>query len=387
MQLNIGKLYLIVPIADTAEFDDSTFTIDEVETPSVIVDLDVLERNVLAMAALAERHRVKLRPMVKTHKSPVIAGLQSDAGACGVLVATIGEAEAMAAAGIEDVCLAYPPVGVGKCERLARLARNVRLTLSVDSSEAVRLVHKIAAASRCEVAVELLVDCGSGRLGSHPREVVRIAREFHDGPHVWFAGVATHAGQVYGCTDSAQVADVAREEAGAVLDAADCLRAAGLRCNTVAVGSTPTVAIGAAIEGITEIRPGNYVFNDAIQLALGVARQEQCSLRVAATVVSRPVPERVVLDVGSKTLSSDRGAHGNNLVRGFGVVIGHPEFHIERLSEELAVLAVPSDSVVVPGDRLEIIPNHACTVTNLVSSLNGVRRRNVAMKIPVVAKH
>ena len=387
MLLNIGKLYLIVTRANAAELDDSSLTIDEVETPSVIVDLDVLERNVRAMAALAETHAVKLRPMIKTHKSPLIAGWQLDAGACGVLVATIGEAEAMAAAGPQDVCLAYPPVGMGKCERLKRLARTVRLTLSVDSCEAARQVHRIAAAAGCEVSVELLVDCGSGRLGSHPRDVVGIARELDDGPFVRLAGVATHAAQVYGCTDSAQVADVAREEAGAVLDAADCLRAAGFRCKTVAVGSTPTAAIGAAIEGITEIRPGNYVFNDAIQLALGVARQEQCSLRVVATVVSRPVPERVVLDVGSKTLSSDRGAHGTSLVRGFGVVTGHPEFHIDRLSEELAVVAVPSDSVVVPGDRLEIIPNHACTVTNLASSLNGVRGRKVALKIPVVAKH
>ncbi|MFS8582530.1 MAG: hypothetical protein FWJ61_06750, partial [Limnochordales bacterium] len=195
-----------------------------------------------------------------------------------------------------------------------------------------------------------------------------------------------HPGHVYGCSSPEQVEHVAAQETGAVVAAARRLRAAGFTVDTVAVGSTPTARFAARAEGITEIRPGNYVFYDAIQTALGAAAAEDCSLRVLGTVLSRPTPHTAVIDVGSKMLSSDRGAHGLELVRGYGMVVGHPGVVIERVSEELAVLTLPGDDALDIGDRVQIIPNHACTAANLVDVLVGVRQGVVERTIPVTAR-
>lgn len=364
--------------------------LDQLETPVTVVDLDVLERNIENMARLARENGVALRPMIKTHKSPFIAKKQMEAGAVGVLAATLDEAEEMARAGISDVTIAYPLIGVGQRERLLRLAARVKLTLSVDSIEAVQAFSAVfgpaAAAGRPPVDVLIIVDSGGRRLGVAPEDAALLGRAVHAAPGLRLAGVATHPGHVYGCSSPEQVEHVAAQETGAVVAAARRLRAAGFTVDTVAVGSTPTARFAARAEGITEIRPGNYVFYDAIQTALGAAAAEDCSLRVLGTVLSRPTPHTAVIDVGSKMLSSDRGAHGLELVRGYGMVVGHPGVVIERVSEELSVLTLPGDDALDIGDRVQIIPNHACTAANLVDVLVGVRQGVVERTIPVTAR-
>lgn len=364
--------------------------LQELETPVTIVDLDVLERNIEEMAAFCRTNGVALRPMVKTHKSPLVAKRQMQAGAAGVLVATLDEAEEMARAGILDITIAYPLVGIGQRERLLRLSARTKLTLSVDSVAAVDTFSAVfgpaAQAGRPPVPVLIIVDSGGRRLGVAPDEAVPLARAIEAAPGLTLAGVATHPGHVYGCSSPEAVEEVAAQETGAVLAAAERLRSAGFAVDTVAVGSTPTARFAGRTPGITEIRPGNYVFYDAIQVALGAADASDCALRVAGTVLSRPTPRTAVIDVGSKMLSSDRGAHGLELVRGYGSVVGRPDIVVERVSEELAVLSLPDGASLEVGDRLQIIPNHACTACNLVDVLVGVRKGAVESTIPVTAR-
>lgn len=364
--------------------------LEQLETPVTIVDLDVLERNIAEMAAFCRANGVALRPMIKTHKAPLIAKQQMQAGALGVLVATLDEAEEMARAGIVDITIAYPLIGVGQRERLLRLAARTRLTLSVDSTAAVDAYRDVfgpvADAGRAPINVLVIVDSGGRRLGVAPEDAVALGRAIEAAPGLTLAGVATHPGHVYGCSSPEEVEAVAAQETGAVLTAAENLRSAGFTVNTVAVGSTPTARYAGRVDGITEIRPGNYVFYDTIQVALGAADVDDCSLRVVGTVLSRPTPRTAVIDVGSKMLSSDRGAHGLELVRGYGAVVGHPDMIVERVSEELAVLTLPDDATLEVGHRLQIIPNHACTACNLVDVLVGVRQGVVESTIPVTAR-
>lgn len=364
--------------------------IQNLETPVTVVDLDVLERNIKSMADFCQAHGVALRPMIKTHKSPLIAKQQMQAGAVGVLVATLDEAEEMARVGILDVTIAYPLIGTGQRERLLELAARAKLTLSVDSMEAIEAYSSVfgptADAGRPPVGVLIIIDSGGRRLGVSPDGAVALGRAIEAAPGLTLAGVATHPGHVYGCSSPDEVEAVAAQETGAVLAAAEQLRGAGLAVSTVAVGSTPTARIAATVDGITELRPGNYVFFDAIQVALGAATTDDCALKVLGTVLSRPTPQTAVIDVGSKMLSSDRGAHGLDLVRGYGHIVGHPELVIERVSEELAVVSAPDGYALNIGDRIEIVPNHACTACNLVDVLVGVRDGRVESTIPVTAR-
>lgn len=362
----------------------------QLETPVTVVDLDILQRNIAEMAAFCRTHGIALRPMVKTHKAPLIAKQQMQAGAVGILVATLDEAEEMSRAGILDITIAYPLVGIGQRERLLNLAARAKLTLSVDSTEAIELFSAVfgpeTSPGRPPVGVLIVIDSGGRRLGVSPEDAVELGRAIEAAPGLALAGVSTHPGHVYGCSSPQEVEAVAAEETGAVLAAANRLRSAGMIVTTVAVGSTPTARMAGTVDGITEIRPGNYVFYDAIQVALGAATLDDCALRVLGTVLSRPTPRTAVIDVGSKMLSSDRGAHGLDLVRGYGAIVGHPDLVIERVSEELAVVAVPDRYTLNIGERLEIVPNHACTACNLVDVLVGVRQGHVESTIPVTAR-
>jgi D-serine deaminase-like pyridoxal phosphate-dependent protein len=324
--------------------------------------------------------------MVKTHKSSYVTNLQRRHGSRGFLAATVAEAEALVEMGVDDVVLAYPPFGVGIRSRIHELAASAQVTVSLDSSAAVEQAIRIAMDLQRPLRALLIVDSGNHRLGVAPTKVVELADRIRQAKNLFLAGVSTHAGHVYGCGSRTEVELVARQEADAVLTASATLRAAGYTCDTVAVGSTPTAQFNADTAGITEIRPGNYVFHDAIQVALGACEEGDCALRILATVLSVPVDGRVVIDVGSKTLSSDRGAHAIELVRGYGIVHGRPATRLERISEELGVVTDQHSPALTAGERLSLIPNHACTVANLTSHMYGVRGDQVEVILPVFAR-
>ena len=329
-------------------------------TPLAAVDEDVMERNLAAMAALAAAAGVALRPHAKTHKSGFVARRQLAHGAAGLTCATLREAEVFAAAGVEDLLLAHPPVGEVKSRRLAALAGRVpRLAVAVDSLEA-------AAFAAAPVELVWEVDSGLHRMGTAPgaataEAVLRLLERV--GPER-VRGLLTHGGHVYRVGAPEERRAAAAQEAEALLDSAERLRAAGFEPRLLSVGSTPTAEFAGAQGGINEIRPGTYVFGDANQVALGSQRLEDCALAVVATVVAVH-PDRAVIDAGSKAISNDLRVAG---VSGWGSVLGHPELVLDRLSEEHGVLTGAIGPLRV-GARLAVVPNHVCTTVNLHSEL------------------
>jgi D-serine deaminase-like pyridoxal phosphate-dependent protein len=357
-------------------------SLHDLPTPAVLVDLPVLERNVQRMAARAQQHGVRLRPHAKTHKTVAIARLQAGAGATGISVAKTSEAEIYADNGFGDLFVAYPVVGQDKGRRLLRLAERVRLAVGTDSVEGARTLAEVFAGASRTLELMLKVDVGYHRVGVEPDRAVAVARQIADLPGVALRGIFTHAGHAYAQETREGVDAIASQEGQTLARCAEALRAAGLTISEVSVGSTPTARQAMAVTGVTECRPGNYVFHDASQVALGTCQLEDCALTVVATVVSVPAAGRAVVDAGSKTLSSDqlRPRPG-----GHGVLLGHRS-RLTALSEEHGVITVePGDSFRV-GERVRILPNHACVVANLHDRLWAVRGETVEDELPVAAR-
>jgi D-serine deaminase-like pyridoxal phosphate-dependent protein len=354
----------------------------DLPTPAVLVDLDVLERNVARMQERARQAGVKLRPHAKTHKSPEVGRMQLAAGARGLTLAKTSEAEVFADLGFDDIFLGYPIVGADKARRLLALADRIRIAAGVDSVEGAQSLGGVFHAAGRRLPVLLKIDCGFHRVGVAPEKAVALALRLAELPGLELAGVFTHAGQGYGGRTPEEVASIGREEGRLVGETAEALRAAGLPVGEVSLGSTPTVGAAMAGRGVTECRPGTYVYNDRSQVALGSCLPEDCAMTVLATVVSAPASDRAVVDSGSKTLSTDPMRPTPD---GYGIVVGR-QTRVARVSEEHGVLAVaPGESFRV-GERVRILPNHACAVSNLHDRLSAVRGERVEGRITVAAR-
>jgi D-serine deaminase-like pyridoxal phosphate-dependent protein len=356
--------------------------VQQVPTPSVLVDLDALERNIARMAARAAAAGVRLRPHAKTHKCPEIARMQRAAGARGLSVAKVGEAEVFAGAGFDDLFVAFPVVGEDKGRRLLALADSVRLCVGTDSLEgASTLAAPFREAGRT-LDVLLKVDVGYGRVGVLPERAAELAEALATTPGLRLCGVFTHAGHAYLASERSGVEAIARSEGEILAATAAELRSEGLPIEEVSVGSTPTGPIAMTATGVTECRPGNYVFHDASQVALGTCAPEDCALTIVATVVSVPARDRAVLDAGSKTLSSDplRPLSG-----GYGQILGRRS-RVEKLSEEHGVVAVADGESFRVGERVRVLPNHACVVANLHDFLLGTSGDRVEAVLHVAAR-
>jgi D-serine deaminase-like pyridoxal phosphate-dependent protein len=358
----------------------------ELDTPAVLVDLTALETNLRRMAERARTAGVRLRPHAKTHKSTWIARRQLANGAGGLSVAKLGEAEIFADDGVTDILIAYPIVGKAKLDRLRTLAERVRVILALDDLVVARDLSSLGLAMGRTLEVMVEVDSGLHRCGRPPGSAsASLAAAVARLRGLRLIGLLAHAGHAYRAGSAEEREQIALEEARALVDTAAALRRRGIELSELSVGSTPTAAsidlVTATYPSITEMRPGTYVFNDVNQLVLGVAREKDCALRVLTTVVSRPARERMVIDAGSKTLAADAGLDG-----GYGRVVGHPDLVITSLSEEHGVVSVPARSRWRIGDRLEIIPNHACPVPNLAVALVGVRDGTVTRTIRVNAR-
>jgi D-serine deaminase-like pyridoxal phosphate-dependent protein len=332
-------------------------------TPALVVDRDVLIANVAAMAERARTAGVALWPHAKTHKTAQIAALQREHGAAGITVATLAEAEYFATEGFHDILLAYPPVGDWRLARLADLARRARLRVVLDDAEVLAGLMQACRAAGVVIGYLWEVDCGTGRLGTAPGEATATAiAGAPRGPECPFQGLMTFGGHAYAAADDAELDRAAEDERTALEMSAHALKAAGIECPVRSAGTTPTAHRLHVDTGITEMRPGNYVFYDATQVALGLIEPPGCALTVLATVIGRPDPRRVILDAGSKALSAERLTPR---APGFGLVLGHPELTIERLYEQHAIVGAPLPTRLRVGERVRIVPNHACTTANL----------------------
>ena len=321
----------------------------ELDTPVLTVDLDAVERNIAGMQAYCDEHGLALRPHIKTHKLPQLAWMQLDAGACGITCQKLGEAEVMADAGIDDILISFPLVGEAKAERLASLAQRITVSVVGDS---VAVADGLAAVlSRHGLEVDFLVECdtGNGRTGVQtPEAAAELAALVDRLDGLRFAGLMTYP---------------TLPESGPWLRSArELIERAGLSVERISGGGTPTAHSTHVVGEVTELRPGTYVYGDRACIANGSVPLEDCALRVIATVVSRPTAGRAILDAGSKTLTSDLAVGAT----GHGLLVEHPEAEVTKLNEEHGIVDVsrcPQPPLV--GDRVTIVPNHACTAANL----------------------
>lgn len=346
-------------------------------TPATVVFADRLERNLAGMAALASDAGMALRPHAKTHKCVEIARRQLALGARGVSVATVGEAEALTAGGQldpADAFIAYPVWAEDDIiDRLTGLARHAHITVGADSAEAVG--HLAPLAGQVRVMVEL--DCGLRRTGVLAENAVEVAQAI-DRAGLELAGIFTFPGHSYAPGAGPGAAE---DEATALTKGAEILAAAGFDGLERSGGSSPS-AKHAHPDALTELRPGVYVFNDAMQMELGAATMDEVALMVAATVVSRPAPGRLVLNAGSKVLGPDRPAW----TTGHGRLADWPQARIVGLWEHHAVVTLDDDPGPALGETVAVVPNHTCTAVNLVPELLVVENNQIAAHWPVTAR-
>jgi len=356
----------------------------DLDTPAVISDVEVLERNIERMADLAAKNGAAIRPHSKTHKTREIAQMQLQHGACGITVAKVSEAEVMIAEGFTDIMLANEVIGQAKVDRLLELAGQARLSVAIDSPLGVSQLGRAAKRTGTEISVFVDLDTGCGRCGvpAGSGEAVELAGEISRHRGLRLAGLMTYEGHVYKARSCDEVRLISDDVSRLVLQEINAFRAAGLEVEVLSAGSSVSAPYVAASPAVTEIRPGTYVFNDVTQLRLEAAGLEDCALSVLATVVSGPRNGVIVLDAGSKTLSSDPASSGYAFdYVGYGLVKGMPGARIAALNEEHAMVSVDScDAKIQVGSRLELIPNHACAVVNLHDELvvvEGERVRDV----------
>jgi D-serine deaminase-like pyridoxal phosphate-dependent protein len=354
---------------------------DGLATPALVIDPEVLDRNIARMAEASRVQGFALRPHAKSHKCAQIADRQLRAGARGLSVATISEAEAFARAGVDDLFIAYPVwLDAGKARRLRRLADGVALRAGVESVEGAQRLGDAVRGSGRPVEVLVEVDSGSERTGVHPHAAGEVAKAAADAG-LDVAGVFTFPGHGYGHDAQARVR-AARDEERTLGEAAQVLRDLGFDVRVASGGSTPTA--GQWQPGaVDELRPGVYVFNDATQLAIGTCGVDDLAVVAAATVISVPAPDRFVLDVGSKVLGSDRSPW----VTGHGYLPHFPQGTVTALWEHHAVVRLP-EGVRGPrlGEVVAVVPNHVCTPVNLADELLVVRDREVVDRWPVAAR-
>jgi D-serine deaminase-like pyridoxal phosphate-dependent protein len=357
--------------------------LETLDTPAVIVDLDVVRANLAKMQELCDRHAVRLRPHAKTHKSPYFGRMQLDGGARGLTVAKLEEAAVFVDAGVDDVLVAYPIVGTEKLRRLEGLLRRAQVTVSVDSVEAAEGLAALGRRRGDAISVYVEVDTGLGRLGLLPgpptRQLVRSLAQLRG---IKVVGLMTHGGHG-AVADADEKRRIGRHEGESLVATAALLQEDGIDVGEISVGSTPTAPFVAEVPGVTELRPGTYIFHDVDMVAVGAADWSDCAVTVAATVVSRPGRDRAVIDAGSKTLSSDRAFPP---ATAFGRVVHHEDVEVSWLNEEHGVLTVPPHYPLAIGDRVRIVPNHVCQVINLSDSVTLVDSSGVVGDLPVEAR-
>lgn len=379
---------------DEPECYSTPVFLSDLPTPQVLVDRARLFSNIDRVQQLAHSAGVTLRPHAKTHKSPVIARWQIEKGAVGICCAKLGEAEVFAEAGIGDIRLPYP-VNPTNAPRLVALMDRATMSIIVDHVAVARGWSDAMERAGRRLDVLVKVDVGFHRCGIDPRgDALGFVRAVASLPGLRLRGLLSHAGHGYHAASEEEIAGVAREEVATLTALRERAAAAGIALEEISVGATPTLRYSVREKGITELRPGNYVYFDRTQVALGAATLDDCALTVLATVVSRPAADRIILDCGSKTLTSDQ-ARGITKAAGWGaVLVGEGEtptrvdeaLTIERLSEEHATVRVTGGTKLEPGDRVRVLPNHSCTVSNLVDVVRLVEGDRVIDTLPVAAR-
>lgn len=360
----------------------------ELDTPSVLIDLDRVRDNLAHMQAYADRSGVSLRPHTKTHKMPELAKLQLQYGACGITVAKVAEAEVMAAYGMGDIFIANEIVGEEKFRRLQALSEHVSVSFGLDSQEQADFIEASYAKANKKAEVLIEIEVGEDRSGVVELQTMKdLLHHLKHCPHIHLKGVFSHDGHSYGACSREEGAAIHLAAQKKTLEFADAAREMGFSLQTISIGSTPSLlAQYPILPGITELRPGTYIFMDAAQ-ANRYGDDSRNAATVLATVISKPTPERVILDVGAKGLTMQTRTKGLCTTKGLGKLVGWEDVYLERVFDEHAIILNRAfhDAVQV-GDKVEIIPNHICPVINLYDTAWLVSGEEVLREVAIAGR-
>lgn len=372
--------------------------LNDLQTPVLLLDRTRLMANLSRMGDKATAHGVALRPHLKTAKSADIGRLATAGQPGGITVSTLREAAYFLAQGFTDITYAVG-IAAGKLDRVATLQRDgARIAILTDNADVARGIaaRAKAAGDRFEVLIE--IDTGDHRAGVAPDSpaLMHIAEILTGAAGVTLRGVLTHAGHSYNCTTADEIAAVAEAERTGAVQAAERLRAAGHACPVVSVGSTPTAVHARDLTGVTEMRPGVYMFNDVFQASIGACAMDDIALSVLATVIGHyPNRGEILTDAGGLALSKDRSTAAGPRDVGYGLAVGLdgaklPEMHVVRVSQEHGVIAAAPGAGALPfaslppGSRLRILPNHACMTAAAYDCYQVLEGNRVAATWPRV---
>ena len=349
--------------------------LSELDTPALLIDLDRMASNLRRVAEYAAEHQFRLRPHTKTHKNPAIGRMQLELGAVGLAVAKVGEAEVMLETETPDLLVAYPIVGASKLKRLMEVAKQTNVSVALDHIDVARPLSEAAQSAGVTVGVLAEANVGMDRCGVPPGdELVALGRELSRLPGLRFDGVEFYYGHVWlPLPDGEEQLHKVNQRVQQIREDFD---RAGLELKIISGGSTPALFHSHKIEGMNEIRPGTYVFNDVMQVWAGGAGWDDCAVTIMATVVSAAREGFVIIDGGSKTFTSDTRPFMEEIT--FGRVTEAPESRFYKMNEEHGYIewrgGSPSPRI---GDRLRIIPNHVCAATNMHERVYGIRGEQV----------
>lgn len=351
--------------------------INDLETPALLIDREIMMHNLKRMQAMADSHGVSLRPHTKTHKCPNIAKLQLNEGASGICVQKLGEAEVMVQAGVKDIFITNEIVQPTKINRLVKLQGRACVKIAVDSLENAQQVGDIAAASNRVVPVLVDVDTGMKRCGVPLGPLaIRLAKRVAETKGLRFDGLMTFEGHLYEIRNPRKRKAVAQRTLERFVRLGKKIRKAGIDVPVLSCGSTPTAEAAASVEGITELQPGNYVFYDLMQVEEGSVSLRNCAQRILTTVISSPSEKRCVVDAGSKAFVHDQGKFPRILGDAKGTPIDIHEEHLTlRTGAKFRI-----------GDKIQFIPYHACTATNMFDQVHIVKGDTVTATWSVAAR-
>ncbi|MEA4890034.1 MAG: alanine racemase [Clostridiaceae bacterium] len=356
---------------------------DDLATPAVVAELDQVEENIRDMVRMNAEQGIRVRPHIKPHKSCYLARLQLSLGCRGITCAKLGEAEVMADCGIRDILIAFPLIGKDKMERLGALMQKADMMTIVNSETGAAQLSDLGLRIGKKVRVLIEIDGGINRGGLKPGEpAVAFARAIGHHQGIEIIGLLYYGGTIYSETTLEGFDRVTRLEHDNVLETAALLRQAGFTMEILSGGSSYSSKRPQFLNGITEVRPGHFIFNDAGQLVSGFATERQCALRVVATVVCVNDEHHAIIDAGSKTLTTDLCGHR----AGYGYVAGRGDILIAKLNEEHGFIESEHPLGYKIGDKIAIIPNHACVIPNLADEIYGFRNGKMERMIRIDAR-
>lgn len=353
--------------------------LDDLDTPSLVLDMDRMERNIRRMADFTKECGVELRPHVKTHKSPDIAKIQLAAGSKGVCLQKVSEVEVFAANGIRDIFLTNEVVVPSKIERLARVAEKTHVGVAVDNLDVIKETGKVFREVGSEVDVYVDVDIGMHRCGVQPQEAAALAAQVSKEKNLVFKGLMGYEGNVNGKKTKKEQIAASKEATDGIVAAKKAIKKKGIAVDVVSVGSSVSTWINAKHEDVTEVQPGMYAFNDHVLVERGVARWSDLALTLVATVMSKPAEDRAVVDAGSKSFNFDTGL--------FPKAFEVEGATMEHFSEEHGWLHLTGAAKKLKvGDRMRFVPAHVCTMVNQHEEMYGIRGDRVEKVFPILAR-